>query len=210
MIAAGALALGIVSGCRIPERGGTSYSVLFDGTKGLAGWVCDPVAASGHWKLEGQTLAGENPDRAGSILWTADEYRDFELDLEYRTTSSDYDSGVFVRGPSHQVQIGISRSLQADMTGCIYAPADGQGGYPARTDKVAEFHDVGVWNRLRIVVRGKRIQTFLNGEPFVDYPASTIPAQGPIGLQLHAGVHMHIAFRAIRIRELPSESAPAD
>jgi hypothetical protein len=60
------------------------------------------------------------------------------------------------------------------------------------------------------VVRGKRIQTFLNGEPFVDYPASTIPAQGPIGLQLHAGVHMHIAFRAIRIRELPSESAPAD
>jgi hypothetical protein len=56
-------------------------------------------------------------------------------------------------------------------------------------------------------VQGKRIQTFLNGEPFVDYEAVNIPMEGPIGLQLHGGVHMVIKFRELLLREyLPEPS----
>ena len=60
----------------------------------------------------------------------------------------------------------------------------------------------GEWNKLKVIVTGKQIQTFLNGEPMVDYTAVVMEEQGPIGLQLHGGVHMAIKFRNIRAREL--------
>lgn len=171
--------------------------------KTLEGWVCDPGELESHWMVKkGKIIYGENSDQEGSVLWTTSEYSDYELELEYQALADDYDSGVFPRGEGHQVQIGISRSLQRDMTACIYAPKDERGKYPGQTDKVAEFHKAGAWNHLRIIVEGNRIQTFLNGEPFVDYEGITINASGPIGLQLHGGVHMAIQFRAIKIRKL--------
>jgi hypothetical protein len=175
---------------------------LFDGET-LTGWDCQPAEVSDHWRVEEGLLVGENQDQLASILWTTANYGDFELDLDYMTPSGDYDSGVFLRGEGHQVQIGISRSLQKDMTGCIYAPIDDRGSYPAQTDKIEEFHHEGAWNHLKVIVTGKRILTFLNGEPFVDYEAVRIPETGPIGIQLHGGVHMVIKFRDIVLRELP-------
>jgi len=170
----------------------------------LSGWHTDPEQRAEHWELIDDVIVGENDDQRGSILWTDAEYTDFELVVEYQTDDEDYDSGIYLRGTSHQVQIGISRSLKRDMTACVYAPADGQGGYPAQAEPetIEEHHQLGAWNTLRMVVRGKRIQTFLNGEPFVDYEGETIPASGPIGLQLHQGVHMEMNFRNIRVREL--------
>ena len=175
---------------------------LFDG-KSLKGWECDPGDLASQWTVrKGKILFGENPDQQGSMLWTTREYMDYELELEYQTLTDDYDTGVFPRGNGHQVQIGISRSLQRDMTACIYAPKDDKGAYPGQTDKVAEFHKVGEWNHLKIIMKGKRVQTILNGEPFVDYEGITMNEKGPIGLQLHGGVHMAVQFRNIKIKEL--------
>lgn len=174
---------------------------LFDG-KTLKGWECKPAAQSSDWKVAKGEIVGANPHKKGSILWTTKSYKDFELTLQYITETDHYDTGVFLRGESHQVQIGISGSLKKDMTGCIYAPKDKKGSYPAATDKIDKFHKVGKWNKMRIIVTGKRIQTFLNGEPFVDYEAVTIPDKGQIGLQLHPGVNMKVRFKNISIREL--------
>jgi len=124
------------------------------------------------------------------------------VELEYRALTDDYDSGIFIRGLTHQVQIGISRSLQKDMTACIYAPDDNLGSYPGQTGKVAEIHRAGEWNHLKVIVTGKEIRTFLNGEPMVDYTGVVLGSQGPIGLQLHGGVHMAVKFRNIKVREL--------
>lgn len=180
---------------------GDGYVKLFEG-KTLDGWQCDPADLSSHWRVENGELIGENPDEQASMLWTTRNYKDYELELEYITLTDDYDTGVFPRGEGHQVQIGISRSLQRDMTACIYAPRDEKGAYPGQTDKVEAFHKVGEWNHLRVIMTGKRIQTFLNGEPFVDYEGITINDEGPIGLQLHGGVHMAVKFKNIRIREI--------
>lgn len=174
---------------------------IFNG-EDLTGWKCEPPELKDHWQVKDGVLVGENPDKKGSNLWTTREFTDFELTLSYKALSEDYDTGVFVRAGSHQVQIGISRSLQKDMTACIYAPKDGDGSYPAQSDKVAEVHRVGEWNELRIVVQGSRIQTFLNGVPFVDYTAKTLVPKGPIGVQLHGGVHMKALFRDIRLKDL--------
>jgi hypothetical protein len=174
---------------------------LFNG-KTLEGWTCDPAELASHWKVENGELLGENPDEKGSMLWTDRSYKDYQLELEYITLTKDYDTGVFPRGNGHQVQIGISRSLQRDMTACVYAPKDEKGAYPGQTDKVDQFHKVGEWNHLRIIMTGKRIQTFLNQEPFVDYEGIVISDEGPIGLQLHPNVHMAVKFRNIRIKEI--------
>ena len=175
---------------------------LFDG-KSLDGWN---VKAKGEiapaWKVADGNIVAENPDKKGSNLWTDREYTDYELELEYQTPSEYYDTGVFLRGDGHQVQIGISGSLKKDMTACIYAPKDKRGSYPGKTDKIAKFHKVGEWNHLRIVLTGKRIQTFLNGEPFVDYTGVAINDKGPIGLQLHANHHMKVHFRNVKVKEL--------
>ncbi len=185
----------LVAGCD------NSKNRLFNG-KNLEGWEVEPPEMSSHWEVrEAKILHGENPDEKGSIIWTDESYMNYELELEYRALSDDYDSGVFPRGEGHQVQIGISRSLQRDMTACIYAPKDEKGAYPGQTDKVEEFHKPGEWNHLRILMDGKVISTFLNGEPFVEYEGITINEEGPIGLQLHGGVHMKIEFRNIRLVE---------
>ncbi len=189
------LAIGLmVSGC-------DSSISLFDG-KSLEGWECDPLEQAVDWKAVAGELLGENPTEQGSILWTKQEFGDFEVELDYITLTDDYDTGIFIRGLTHQVQIGISRSLQKDMTACIYAPKDEQGSYPGQTDKVAGIHKVGEWNHLKVLVTGKRIRTFLNGEPMVDYTGIALVDEGPLGLQLHGGVHMSVKFRNIIVREL--------
>ncbi len=174
---------------------------LFDG-KSLEGWECDPIEQSGDWKAVDGELLGENTGEQASIIWTKQVFRDFEIDLDYITLTDDYDTGLFIRGLSHQVQIGISRSLQKDMTACIYAPKDEKGSYPGQTDKVAEIHKIGEWNHLKVIVTAKRIQTILNDEPMVDYTGITLVDEGPIGLQLHGGVHMSVKFKNIKVREL--------
>ncbi|MCO8121227.1 DUF1080 domain-containing protein [Stieleria sp. TO1_6] len=184
-----------------PVQAEPGNQLLFDG-KNLDGWQVKPAELSGDWKAEDGLLVAENPDKKGSYLWTKKEYQDYELELDYQTSSDYYDTGVMLRGDGHQVQIGISGSLQKDMTGCIYAPKDKRGSYPAQSDKIATVHKVGQWNHLRIVLTGKRVQTFLNGEPFVDYTGIAINDKGPIGLQLHAGHHMKVQFRNIKLTEI--------
>jgi hypothetical protein len=184
----------IVTGC-------DSSVSLFDG-KSLEGWECDPLEQAGDWKAVDGELLGENPGEHTSIIWTDRKFRDFEVELEYIALVDDYDTGIFIRGLTHQVQIGISRSLQKDMTACIYAPEDEKGSYPGQTDKVADIHKMGEWNHLKVIVTGLRIQTLLNGEPMVDYTGIALVDEGPIGLQLHGGVHMSVKFKNIKVREL--------
>jgi hypothetical protein len=181
---------------------------IFDG-QSLDGWEALPEqSADAHWKVAHGCIVAENPDKKGSNLWTVKQYRDYELELQYKTPSDYYDSGVMVRGPGHQVQIGISGSLQIDLTACIYAPKDKdpRGKYPVRSDKIESVHKAGQWNHLRILMTGKRIQTFLNGTPMVDYTGVVISDEGPIGLQLHSGHHMKMLFKNVKLRELESET----
>jgi hypothetical protein len=175
--------------------------------KDLSGWHVEPAKAAAHWSVADGMIIGDNPDKSGSLLWTDADHGDYELVCEFRTDSPDYDSGVFVRGTSHQVQIGISRSLKRDLTACIYAPKDKKGGYPATSDRVVAVHKPGAWNRLRIRVVGRRIQTFLNDERMVDYLGVTLQNRGRIGLQLHAKVHQKMLFRSLKLTPIASGGA---
>lgn len=175
---------------------------VFDG-KSLDGWKALPEKdTDGHWTVQDGVIIAENVNKKGSNLWTDKEYTDYEIELEYQTSSDYYDTGVMLRGNGHQVQLGISGSLKKDMSACVYAPKDKRGSYPGVSEKGTESLKLGEWNHLRIILTGKRIQTFHNGVPCVDYTGVAISDKGPIGLQLHGGHHMKIQFRNIKLKEL--------
>lgn len=175
---------------------------MFDG-KSLDGWEVRPDKdTSDHWSVKDGVVVAENVNKKGSNLWTKKEYTDYEIQLDYQTSSEYYDTGVMLRGDGHQVQLGISGSLKKDMSACVYAPKDKRGSYPGQSEKGTEVLKPGQWNHLRVVLTGKRIQTFLNGEPCVDYTGVAISDKGPIGLQLHANHHMKIQFKNVTVKEL--------
>ncbi|MEM9346862.1 MAG: DUF1080 domain-containing protein [Planctomycetota bacterium] len=173
---------------------------------GFEGWSTKNLDK--YWSRKDGMIVGENADKKNSDLFTDKEFGDYELIVEYKndTEMAYYDSGVFLRGKSHQVQIGISGSLKVDLTGCIYCPKDGNGSYPQQPrEKVTEAHKNGEWNTLHIITKGKQITTHLNGVEINDYTAVKYPDKGKIGLQLHARTHMNISFRTVKIKTLESE-----
>lgn len=205
------LTMGLFTGLAIADHHGKKKDKADEWTAlieedSLDGWSTKNMDK--YWKIEEGTIIGENADKKGSVLWTEAEFGDYELVVEYKNVSpgDHYDSGVFTRGESHQVQIGISGSLRVDLTGCIYCPKDGNGKYPQMPkEKVKEAHKLGEWNTLHVVTKGKNIKTYLNGELINDYDGVKYPDKGKIGLQLHGGVHMKMEFKNIKIKPIESE-----
>jgi len=56
---------------------------------------------------------------------------------------------------------------------------------------------------MKIKMEGKTYTVCLNGVEVMTYTSETIPASGPVGLQLHPGNVMSIQYRNIRLAELP-------
>jgi hypothetical protein len=85
------------------------------------------------------------------------------------------------------------------MTGSIYY----KGKYPGRAQGVKELLKVGDWNTIRVEVKGKITNVWLNGQHVLtfDCPEET-KAAAPIGLQIHPGVKMKVEFKNLKIAEL--------
>lgn len=189
-----------------PILGGElEWKQLFDG-KSFAGWK--KPADNIWWTIDEGVLTCESgPNNEGSILWTEKEYEDFILELEFKMGPQEkVDTGVFLRTKAEQIQIGMSGSLQRDMTGMPYIQS--KGGYPVRNEefvqKILKRHD---WNTLRIEVRGPKYKSFLNGKHVATYESETAVAEGPIGLQLHGGKSMVAHFRNIRLAEMADQAS---
>lgn len=150
-----------------------------------------------HWTVrDGAVL---HYDGKGNSLQTVKDYGDFELLCDWKIGPKG-DSGIYLRG-NPQVQ--------------IWDPADrpeGSGGLfnnkknPSKPNKCAD-KPIGEWNTFRIVMKGEKVNIWLNGELVVDNvtmenywePGKPIPATGPIELQHHGNP---LEFRRIYIKEL--------
>ena len=168
---------------------------IFNG-RDLTGWK-PPQGA--FWRVEKGTLVGEN-DAAlkGSMLYTDRDYGDVVVEADVRF-DGEIDSGIMLRKPEVQVQIGVSRSLKRDMTCSFYT-----GTYPeaARAERAGELLKRGDWNRIRVEARGDTFTVWLNGEQVSRYSDQKYSGPAPIGLQIHAGLPMKVEFRDIRATAL--------
>jgi hypothetical protein len=168
---------------------------IFNGTD-FTGWK---LPAEPHWTVKDGVIVGENgPAKKGSRLYTERSYGDvvFETDVRF---SGLIDTGIMLRRPELQLQIGQSRSLKRDMTGSFYT-----GMYPeeARATGVEKLLKPGDWNRIRIEARGNTFTVWLNGTQVSRYTDAKYAEPAPIGLEMHANVEMRVEFRDIRAKPL--------
>ncbi|MDG1513918.1 MAG: DUF1080 domain-containing protein [Mariniblastus sp.] len=162
------------------------------------------------WRVEDGEVIN---DGEGPFLTTLQEYRDFELLIDYKTVAK-ADSGIYLKA-SPQVQIwdfteeGGKWNIGAGKGsgGLWNNPADSAGKDPL----VLADNPFGEWNRMRIHQVGARTSIWLNDKLVVDHAImhnqhwnKNIPlaSTGPLQLQTHGG---EIRWRNIFIREIDSD-----
>ena len=187
-------------------------TALFDG-KSLDGWV--QRGGNGFYLVENGMIVGESrPNQPNSFLCTVEDYADFELELDFKVDDG-MNSGIQIRSASipeyrngtvHGYQIEIDPSGRA-WTGGLYDES-GRGWLDDLSENEAAqkafVHND--WNHFKIVAKGDRIQTWLNGVAAADYVDDDATASGFIALQLH-GVGdrvepLRVRWRNIRLKEL--------
>lgn len=170
---------------------------IFNG-RDLGGWV---VPENNIWyKAEdGLLKIKSGPEQKGSILWTEVGFENFILELEFKMGEGTVDSGVFIRSADEQIQIGISGSLQRDMTASPYISGK---GYPVEAEGVADLLRPTDWNSMTIVAKGSHYTAWLNGAFVMHYNSETAVDRGAIGIQLHANRDMAIEYRNIKVARL--------
>ncbi len=184
---------------------------LFDG-KTFAGWDGDTKKT---WRIEDGALVGgslvEKQPR-NEFLATTKEYGDFELTVKFKllgdAKKTFVNSGVQIRSQrvkdSHEM-IGYQADLGEGFWGSIYDESR-RNKVMAAADQKAMHKALkpGEWNEYRVRAEGRRIRTWLNDEPGVDYtePDEKIPQVGRMGLQIHGGGPAEVWFKDIRIEEL--------
>ena len=179
---------------------GPKLKSIFNG-KDLSGWeVPDGNDEAGWYKaVEGVLKIQSGPKKKGSILWSRKKYRNFVVEFEFRMGEGRVDSGMHVR-TKDQIQIGISGSLNRDMTCSPYIPGK---GYPVEAKNIKKLLKPKDWNTMRIQAIGKEYTVWLQGEKVMTYKSDSAIDEGPIGIQLHGGRNMGIDYRKLKLAELP-------
>lgn len=204
-----------VSLAAVPAFAG-EWVELFDG-KTLDGWTQRNGTAT--YRIEDKTIVGKtNTGSPNSFLCSDKDYGDFELEFEVKVHDK-LNSGVQIRSQTKETPTGRVNGPQVEIeasgaggaeAGYIYGEATGRG-WLTPEDKLKphkQFKD-GQWNKFRVVARGPRIQTWINGKPIADLtdePIYKTHPKGFIGLQVHGigkdkGPY-EVAWRNIRIKEL--------
>ena len=177
---------------------------LFNG-RDLANFKSEGAAE--FWRVKDGVLIGENNAALkGHTLLTQKEYGDFVIEFDSRwkgTTPRGVDTGVEMRKPRIQLQLGVSGSLRVDMTGSFYT--GGKPDYPEAgqaKDAKKLLKPEGEWNTFRIQAKGNTFTCWINGTKASEYTDAKFSGAAPLGLQIHGNVVMKCEFRNVRIAEL--------
>lgn len=182
---------------------------LFNG-RDLFGWDGDP----GVWRVRDGVIVGGsmrgNP--RNEFLATKRSYRNFVLRLEYKLVGTEgfVNGGVQVRSvrvaqPPNEMS-GYQADIGAGHSGCLYDESRRKKFLARGTDEqIKRLEKVGDWNRCEIRCEGPRVEITLNGEKTVTYTESdpTVVPEGRVALQIHGNCKAEIAFRDLKIEELP-------
>jgi len=192
---------------------------IFDG-KTLNGWIQKNGKAT--YRVENGAIIGKTAKNSpNSFLCTEKEYGDFDLTFDIKLINNELNSGVQIRSktkpPKNNEKFGRVNGPQVEIeasgkngaeSGYIYGEAC--GGWMTPKDKLIPrkvFKD-GQWNSYRVLAKGPRIQTWINGQQvsdLIDEAKFKSHPKGFIGLQVHAvggkGPY-EVTWRNIEITEL--------
>ncbi len=174
---------------------------LFNG-KDLTGWV---IYGTEKWYVEDGLLVSESgPDKGYGYLGTEEQFDDFEINLEFKQEANG-NSGVFIRSTVDGTKVAgwqVEVAPPGHDTGGIYE-SYGRGWLvkpDPEKDKALKF---GEWNKMKIVVKGDNVTSYVNGVEMVNFSDEKIgEGKGGICLQIHDGGGIKVYWKNIVIKEL--------
>lgn len=153
-----------------------------------------------HWTVTDGILYY---DGKAQSLQTVKDYGNFELLVDWKIEKNG-DSGIYLRGnPQVQMWDPMSKTANGVGSGGLFNNQKN----PNKALKVAD-KPAGEWNTFRIVMKGDKVNIWLNGEKVVEDTVlenyfergKPLPTKGPIELQHHGD---KLWFKNIYIKELP-------
>ena len=174
---------------------------LFNG-KDLTGWQ---IYGTELWYVEDGLLVCESgPDKEYGYFGTEKHYKNFELNLEFKQ-ESDGNSGVFIRSTVDGTKISGWQVEVAPMglhTGGVYE-SYGRGWLIKPDPEKEKYLKSGKWNKMKIVVDGATVTSWLNGHEMITLTDEAIGAgEGSIVLQIHSGDDVKVKWRNLTVKEL--------
>lgn len=175
---------------------------LFNG-KDLTGW---DVYGTELWYVDnGELVCESGPDKKYGYFGTRKYYDDFDLTLEFKQIS-DGNSGVFIRSYiKKDVEISgwqVEVAPPGHDTGGIYE-SYGRGWIIQIPDEMENILKKGEWNKLRILMQGNKVNTYLNDVQMIELVDEKIgQGQGRILLQIHDGGGIKVRWRNLHVKEL--------
>jgi sugar phosphate isomerase/epimerase len=162
----------------------------------------------GYFELDEKEGILKSQGGMGLLWYSAEKFKDFVLELDFKCSQKNTNSGVFIRVPDVPTSDDyIYHSFEVQ----IYDEGEGIHKTGAIYDAVATTADpskpTGEWNNMTITCQGKRLQVELNGVRVVDWteePRGKIKdfaLEGYIGLQNHDSLSP-VYFRNIYVKKL--------
>ena len=196
---------------------------LFNG-KDLDGWLTGPDNA---WVVEDGALTirrkMDGKEHNLDYLWTKEQYGNFILELEYKTTNRT-NSGIFIRTPDRKNPVYTGMEIQVSNSyGRPGLSNKGTAGaiYDCLAPTKNAIKPAGEWNKCQVTCDNNMIQVVLNGEhiidmnvdhwttagqnpeergnKFKDKAIKDFPRIGHIGLQDHG---REVWYRNIRVKRI--------
>jgi len=184
------------------------WLILFDGTE-MNGWA---HTGGGAFKINPEDRSMETVGKTGVTFYYDRKFKDFRLQLEWRTSHRASNSGVFIRFPNLPritFKDGKKRNGYLDAAGTGYevqifdpGPPDHRTGtfIPGGPCEKKAWKDVGKWNRMEVTARGQMYTVSVNGVLVNEFKGDRA-TEGYIGVQNH-DLDTKTYFRNIRIQEL--------
>lgn len=166
------------------------WKLLWDGKTGQ-GWrgVRSEGFPETGWEIQDGVLSVLSSGRGGDI-YTLQEFRDFELELDYRIAEGANSGIKYFCDPVLLKEEGTAIGLEFQLLDDARHPDAKLGVAGNRTsgglyDLIAPFNSSepgvtakrinmpGTWNRVRIVARGNHVEHWLNNSKIVDYERGT-------------------------------------
>ena len=176
-------------------------SSIFNG-KDLTGWQ---IYGTEKWYVSGGELICESgPDKGYGYLGTNKSYKDFELNLQFKQ-EADGNSGVFFHSTITGTRVAgwqVEVAPKGHDTGGIYESY--KRGWIIKPEKAKdEALKVGKWNKMKIIVKGNNVKTYLNGTEMVNHTDDAYGSiAGSIALQIHDGGGIKVRWKKLTIKEL--------
>ncbi|MDH7492512.1 MAG: DUF1080 domain-containing protein [Candidatus Saccharicenans sp.] len=162
----------------------------------------------GYFELDPKTGVLKSQGGMGLLWYSRKKYRDFILELEFKCSQKNTNSGIFLRVPEvptsddyiyHSFEIQIYDAGEGiHRTGAVY---------DAQAPTVDASRPTGEWNHFKISFIKDRLTVELNGKKVVDWKAEPrgkvrdFASEGYLGLQNHDSLSP-VYFRNIYVKEI--------